>query len=343
MKLPLVDHLRRAWGRYQGDHGDRLAAAVSFYWFLSLFPILLLAIYVFRLLNGDSAVADVRSGLSGYLPSQLVDTLATTVEEHAGKAGVIGLLGLLISGLGWVQALREAIREVWHVTGPKRNLVIRKLIDVVALVGLFATIGASVFVTGLAGSGPRFLLSQLGVDKTSAAILFTKVLGVVLAGIADVVLFLYLFGRLAHVRAPVRQLLPGAVFGACGFVVLKIVGGYYVQHTTTRGEATYGTFAVVAGLLLFLNLISRLVLLAAAFAVTGSPRHGRLAPDEGGSVEQSWAPKVKPQPVEPPVAVPLAGSQKVEVAARATAAVVGMVLAAVAVYAVRAVQGLLRR
>ena len=343
MKLPFADHLRRTWGRYQADHGDRLAAAVTFYWFLSLFPILLIAIFLFRLLNGDSAVADVRSGLSGYLPAQLVDTVATTLEAHAGKAGVIGLLGLLISGLGWIDALREAIREVWHITGTKRNLVVRKLIDVAALVGLFATIGASVFLTGLAGSGPRFLLSQLGVDKTSAAILFTKVLGFVLAGLADVVLFLYLFLRLAHVRAPVRQVLPGAVFGAFGFFVLKLIGGYYVQHTTSRGEATYGTFAVVAGLLLFLNLISRLVLVSAAFAVTGSPGHGRLAPDEGGSMEQSWAPRTKAQQEGPPVAVPIAGSQKVELAARATAAVVGMALAAVAVYALRALQGLLRR
>ncbi len=268
-KAPLVDHLVRAVGRYQADAGDRLAAAVTFYWFLSLFPVLLVAIYVFRLLNGDSATADVQRGLSGYLPTQLVQTIGTTIGENAGKAGIIGLLGLLLSGLGWIDALREAIRSMWHHQVLGGNLVLRRVVDVFVLVGLFATVGLSVFVTGLAGSGPRFLLEQLGVDQASgSAQLFLQVIGLLLAGLADTALFIYLFVRLARVPARVREVLQGAVFGAVGFGVLKLVGGYYVQRTTTRGEATYGTFAVVVGLLLFLNLVSRLVLLSAAFVVT---------------------------------------------------------------------------
>jgi membrane protein len=268
-KRPFVDHLVRTVQRYQADAGDRLAAAVTFYWFLSLFPILLVAIYLFRLVSGDNATADVRSGLSGYLPPQLVDTIAKTLDQQAGKAGLIGAIGLLISGLGWIDALREAIRTIWHQNVQAGNFITRRVADVLVLVGLFVTIGASVFLTGLAGSGPRFLLEQLGVSETGAAIAFTKVLGLLLAGVADIVLFLYLFIRLARVRTPLREVLKGAVFGAVGFAVLKLIGGWYVARTTSKGEATYGTFAVVVGLLLFLNLVSRLVLLSAAFVVTG--------------------------------------------------------------------------
>ena len=268
-RRPFVDHLVRMVGRYQADTGDRLAAAVTFYWFLSLFPVLLVAIYLFKLINGDSAVADVQQGLAGYLPGNLVSTISTTIGKNAGKAGLIGAVGLLFSGLGWIDALREAIRTMWHQNVTAGNFVMRRAIDVLVLVGLFATIGASVFVTGLAGSGPKFLLEQLGVDKSTAAVLFLKVLGFLLAALADVALFLYLFVRLARVPTPVREVLKGAVFGAVGFGVLKLGGGFYVQRTTSKGEATYGTFAVVVGLLLFLNLVSRLILMSAAFVVTG--------------------------------------------------------------------------
>ena len=175
----------RTYQRYQADTGDRLAAAVTFYWFLSLFPILLLVLAGYGYLHsGDSAdqLNDrLKGNLGGFLPTQLVDTLTETLSGAKGKAGLLGLGGLLLSGLGWIDALREAIRTIWHQNVKAGNIVTRKLADIVALVGLFATIGASAFVTGLAGSGPEWLLAQLGVDQTTAAKVFLKVLGVALA------------------------------------------------------------------------------------------------------------------------------------------------------------------
>jgi membrane protein len=62
-RWPLVEHLVRMYQRYQADTGDRLAAAVTFYWFLSLFPILLIAVYFTRLTLGDDAGRQVTTGL----------------------------------------------------------------------------------------------------------------------------------------------------------------------------------------------------------------------------------------------------------------------------------------
>jgi membrane protein len=272
-RLPLLDHLIRAYQRYQADTGDRLAAGVTFYWFLSLFPILLLVLAGYGYLHaGETRVelnARLAKALGDFLPQELVTTLTDTLAGAKGKAGLLGLGGLLISGLGWIDALREAIRTIWHQNVKAGNFVVRKVVDVVALVGLFATIIVSASVTALVGSGPKFVLEQLGVDKTTGAKLLLQVIGIALGVLVDVALFLYLFVRLARVGTPVRQVLKGAVFGAIGFGLIKLLGGYYVQRTTTSGKATYGVFAVVVGLLLFLNLITRLVLLAAAFTVTG--------------------------------------------------------------------------
>ena len=285
-KRPFLDHLVRAVGRYQADTGDRLAAAVTFYWFLSLFPILLVAISLFGYVEGDAARKDVVHGLSGYLPGNLITTIADVVTKAKGKAGLIGLIGTLLSGLGWIDALREAIRTMWHQNVTAGNFIVRRLIDILVLVGLFATIAASAFVTALVGSGPKVVLEQLGVGKGAAAQVFLQGSGFLLGALVDVVLFLFLFVRLARVSAPVRQVLKGAVFGAVGFGILKLVGGFYVQHTTTKGQATYGTFAVVVGLLLFLNLVSRLVLLSAAFAVT-APYDSDIRPSGTADREQA--------------------------------------------------------
>jgi membrane protein len=267
-KAPFLDHLIRMYGRYQADGGDRLAAAVTFYWFLSLFPILLLAISVLGFVYGDGARQHVSSALSGYLPDQLVTTIGDTLDKAKGKAGVIGLVGLLLSGLGWIDGLREAIRSIWHQNVKAGNIVTRKLVDIVVLVGLFATIAASVLITGATTAATGYVIHLLNLSDTTAAHFFTQALAYLLSGVADTLLFLYMFTRLPKVTTPVLKVLRAAIFGAVGFEILKFAGAYYVARTTSKGEATYGTFAVVVGLLLFLNLISRLILLTAAFAVT---------------------------------------------------------------------------
>jgi membrane protein len=306
-KRPFLDHLIRMYGRYQADGGDRLAAAVTFYWFLSLFPILLLAIALLGYVYGDDAPQHVTNALSGYLPDQLVQTIGDTLADAKGKAGLIGLVGLLLSGLGWVDGLREAIRSIWHQNIKAGNIITRKLVDIVVLVGLFATIAASIVITGATTAATGYVLDLLGLADTGAATVFTQVLTYVLATVADTLLFVYMFTRLPRVSTPFRKIVKSAVFGAIGFEVIKFAGAFYVARTTTKGEATYGAFAVVVGLLLFLNLISRWILLTAAFAVT-KPYDSDALPSGTATKEQARKAGIPTEfadsdPDDPPVLV----------------------------------------
>ena len=352
-RRPFLDHLVRTYGRYQADGGDRLAAAVTFYWFLSLFPILLLAIAVLGFVYGDAAPAKVSGGLQGYLPQQLVDTIGETLADAKGKAGLLGLIGLLLSGLGWIDGLREAIRSIWHHNVTAGNLVTRKLVDIVVLVGLLATIGASIVITGATTAATEGVLGVLQVENTQAAKVFTQALAYLLSGVADTALFVYMFTRLPRISSPIRRVLRAAVFGAVGFEVLKFAGAYYVARTTSKGEATYGTFAVVVGLLLFLNLVSRLILLTAAFAVT-APYDSDVAPSGTADREQARQAGIPEAyadngPDDPPTlmvggAAPVSVAEvRVRQAGRVGAGLIGAGLVAVAVYAVSTVRSILRR
>ena len=382
-RRPLLDHLVRTYQRYQADGGDRLASAVTFYWFLSLFPILLIAVYFTRLALGDDAGRQITNGLGPYLGTATASAIGDVVQTSAGKAGLIGLGGTLLSGLGWISALREAIRTVWHQNIKAGNFVVAKVADVIALIGLFAVIGASVVVSGAETAATKNVLSFLGQSDTTGARLVTGVLSYALGAVIDIGVFVYLFLRLAKVPTPFGRVLKGAVFGALGFEVLKFFGAFYIGRTTTKGEATYGTFATVVGLLLFLNLVSRLVLYTAAFTVTapydddvppsgtadaaqarkaGVPEQfvGEELYDDGAptplggalredpDMERSWSPKHAAEPaLEPVVAAaaegPLAGERQVLLAGRALSAASFAVVLAVAVYGLRTLTRLLRR
>ncbi|MCW2621358.1 MAG: putative integral rane protein [Frankiales bacterium] len=335
-RLPLLDHLVRAAQRYKDDKGDRLAAGVTYYFFLSMFPILLLAVSILGYVYGDDARTKVNDALAGSLPAGLADTLGQVLEKAKGKAGVLGLLGLLYAGLGLIAALRDALRTVWHQDPHAGNIVYRKVVDVFVLLGLLATVGVSVAVTGLVTGFSNDLLRLLRLDGRSGAQVYTSVAGIALAVLADLLLFLYLFTRLTDRRSPWKQALRGALLGAVGFEVLKVVGGFYVARTTSKGEATYGTFAVVVGLLLFLFLLCRLILFAAAFTVTA--KGDSDVPPSGTANDID--PKV---PVQVLPSAPVAGTDRVLVAARATAVAGGALLAGVGVYAAATLRQGLRR
>ncbi len=266
-RVPGLDHLIRAGGRYQADTGDRLAAGITYFFFLSIFPILLLTVSILGYVYGDQAPMKVTNALSNSLGPELTTQISDVLTNSKRAVGIVGIVGLLYAGLGFVDALRNGIRTIWHQNVQAGNFLVKKLRDSLTLIGLLGTIFGSVLVTGFLTGFTGTLLSYLSIDNTAPARLFTRLLSYAATLVLDLALFSYLFSRLPKVRAQFPRVLKPALFGAVGFELLKSIGGIYVARTTSN-QATYGAFAVVVGLLLFLYLLSRLILFTAAFAVT---------------------------------------------------------------------------
>jgi membrane protein len=93
-----------------------------------------------------------------------------------------------------------------------------------------------------------------------------RLLSVACAIVFDAIVFLVLFSRLSGTRAPWRGIIRGALFGAVGFEVLKQIATILVGRTTAN--PVYGTFAVLVGLMVWINLASRFALFAAAWTAT---------------------------------------------------------------------------
>jgi membrane protein len=284
-KRPALDHLIRAFGRYQADAGDRQAAAVTFFGFLSFFPILALATSILSYGLGDDAVGTVVNQVNSYAPG-LAEQLGLREilgnNTKAGVAGLIGLAGLLYSGLGWVDALREAIRAIWHHNVKEGNLLVKKARDVLVLLGLGLTILLSVGVSAATGAFTDLALETVGLEKTFAATAVAKVVGIGLGLLTSTGLFLFLFWRLPKVQSPFRRVVKGALLAAVLFELLKRVGAIYIERTTEN--PLYGSFAVIVGLLLWINIVSRMLLICAAWTVT-APYDSDIEPSGTASAQ----------------------------------------------------------
>jgi membrane protein len=265
------DHLARAGGRYERTQGDLMAAGVTYFAFLGLFPVLLLVASIIGLvLAGDALLQKelfdaIRETFPGTVGKQLVRQLADAVDG-AGFIGLIALAGFLYAGLRTMDKLRVGMERIWKGHVDPSDVLRDNLQDLVALVALGAVGLLSLGLTGGVTLATSRVLEFIGLADGPGSGVLTWVVGIALAVSGDVVIFLWLLRVVPSISHPLRLLLPGALFGAAGFEVLKLIGGYYLSLISN--SVTASAFGGAVGLLVWINLVARFAFFTAAWTAT---------------------------------------------------------------------------
>jgi membrane protein len=277
-------HVLAAWESLQQKNGNQYAAAITFFSFLALFPLVLLAVSVtgfvlFAHPHLQQQFFDrVTQNVPGPLGKTLKDALQSAIKNRSG-VGIIGLAGVLLTGLGWIGNLRTAIDAMWGRTPAKVNFFKAKIGNLLVLAGLGAGVVVSVGLTVIGTSLTDQILSALSLDSMPGSTVLLKLLGIALALAGDLVIFWWLLVRLPDVvDVPPRIALKGALLASVGFEVLKIVGTYTIAHTAN--SPTAGPFAGVVAILVWIQLVARLMLFACAWTATLTAEHRALTANQ---------------------------------------------------------------
>jgi len=238
--------------RYSELRGNNLASAVTFQAFVSLFPLMLVVVAIvgFVAAGSDTDVTGsiVRAlGLQGESAEAISNAVATAEENRAATAPV-AILALVWSGLGLVNAFQFAFNQVWQVD--ERGIKDKA-------VGVLWLCGAAVLFVGTAAI--TTVLNWLpGVVAP---------LGIAVGLLVNVGLWVWTFKVLPNRNLPWRALLPGALLGAVGMEILKVVGGIYVPRAVAHSSELYGSLGVVFAVLAWLLFFGRLSVYAAVLNV----------------------------------------------------------------------------
>lgn len=256
-RLPFLKPVAAMQRRYGEVGGDQLAAAFTLQAFLSIFPLLLVALAVLGFVAAGHTDVPGRMvsnlGLKGESAKMLTDAVASA-ERSRKAASIVGFLGLLWSGLGLVGALQHAYNGVWQVN--ERGVKDKVL-------GLFWLGGAAVLFVG--GAAATTALRWLPG--------FLAPVGVLITFVVSLGLWLWTLRVLPNTKLHWRHLLPGAVLGAVGLEVLKAVGAYYVPRAVASSSQLYGSLGIVFAVLAWLLLFGRLVVYSAVLNVTLYEKH----------------------------------------------------------------------
>ena len=244
--------------KFVDDQGGYLAALLTYYGFLSLFPLLLLLVTVLGyLLNGNAHLQQqILSSALTQFPI-IGNQIQTNVHSlHAsGPALVVGILGSLYGGIGVAQAGQNAMNVMWAIPRNRRpNPVKARLRSLIAVLLLGGGVVATTALSGLFAGQGAFGRS-LGWTGT--------VLALVLALAGNTGLFLAGFRFLTADHIPFRHLVPGAIAAAAVWQALQAVGTFYVGHSLRHASQVYGLFGLVLGLLGWLYVAALVVVLCA--------------------------------------------------------------------------------
>ncbi|TDB86020.1 YihY/virulence factor BrkB family protein [Actinomadura sp. KC216] len=268
-RRPWIDHQARAFTRYRERRGDRLAAALTCYGFLSFFPLLALAYSLLGYVVGVSSEARayfVRA-VNSLLPGLSEELQVEQIAQSKTAVGIIGLAALLITGQSWVQVLREGLRDMWgNEPGGGGNYAVKRLWDLAVLAFLGAVLICGMAVSTVTTSATHSVLGWFGLEDVTGAGTGLRLLSLACATAFNTVVFLVLFTRLSGTRAPWRRIFRGALFGAAGFELLKLIATLLIARTTAN--PVYGAFAVLVGLMVWINIVSRFTLFVAAWTAT---------------------------------------------------------------------------
>ena len=270
-------HAWRAWQAYGKRRGPILAGGIAYAGLFSVFGAVVAGFSVFGLVLGsngplfDAVVRAVDDSLPGLLdvpagdgviePSSLVD------PNLVSWTGAIAFLTAVLAGLGWLDALREGVRAMAGLPPLEQNVVKAKLVDV----GVLATFGLAVLASAVlsigTGSAASWLLQQVGLEGGPVASGVLRVAAFLVVAAADALILVVVYRLLAGLHLPWVRMRPAVIGGGMALALLTHLSGLLVGSAGSRNPLL-ATGAVLVGLLVLLNLVSRVMLLAACWMVT---------------------------------------------------------------------------
>jgi membrane protein len=288
-RFGLLDHSVRAYLHFRRRNGSLLAAGLTYYTLIALFPLLLVSFAVggFALSRRPqllSGIDDrVRSWVSPELGQQLVDLINSAVAAHA-SVGVIGLVWAAWVGMVWMMRLREALGRIWDHPPDSAGVVRTLLSDLVAVIWTLVVVVVTMVLTALGHAKPmEAALRLLGIPEFAVLDWLFRAISVLISFFVTWLMFSWVIVRLPRESVGVVASMKAGLIAAAGFELFKQLGSIYLRMVL-RSPAS-ATFGPVLGLTVFAFVTWLLVLFSAAWAATSDdPRTQHFDPPGPGGL-----------------------------------------------------------
>jgi membrane protein len=257
--------LKRTLKEYKADNLTDLAAALTYYGVLAIFPMLIVLVSLLGLI-GHSATQPLVENLSKVAPGPAREIFTNAIQNIQRSKGtavilfIVGLAGALWAASGYIAGFMRASNVIWDVeegrpiwkTIPLRLLVtlITALLLTLSAIAVIVTGSLAKQVGGLIGVSSG-VVTVWDIAKWPVMILFVSLM------------FSILYYASPNVRQPgFRWVTPGGVFAVLAWIVASFAFALYVASFSSYNK-TYGALGGVVAFLVWLWITNIVILLGA--------------------------------------------------------------------------------
>ncbi len=270
----------RVFNRYTGHHAPLLAAGMSYQALFAVFA----GVYVgFTLaglwLSANPAVWGALIDLiNGFIPGllrapgsnadALVDPDAIVQPLTLSISGIIALVGLVATSIGWIGATRTAVRGTFRLPNDTTFFLLLTLRDLALALALGLALVAAAVISVLSTSALGLIAGVLGASTSSTGfVLLSQTVGILLVCAIDTLTLVALIRVIAGIRVPGGILWRGALLGGAAMTALQLLGGSLLGGAAAN--PLLASFTALIGVLIWFNLMNQLLLLIACWIATG--------------------------------------------------------------------------
>jgi membrane protein len=278
----------RVFQNYSTVQGPILASGLAYQAIFAIFAALWVGFSIAGLVIAGNAqlqepiistISDAVPGLiKGSDGNGAIDPSVLLKASVLGWTGAIALVGVLVTALGWLASARSAIRVIFGLPQPKTNFVILKLRDLAVGIGFAIALIVSAALSAAGSLLTTTLLPLIGVSSHSVVgAVFAKIITLAVMFALDATILGTFFRVVSGVNIPWKRLRGGALVGAAGLGVLKVLGGSLLG--VSKNNPLLASFAVILGLLIFFNFVCQVILISASWIrVAMDDRHLAMDP-----------------------------------------------------------------
>jgi len=304
--LTLADVIKEAVNEFLADNCPHLAAGISYYLILSLFPLLLAAFSIFGFIVQIAHIevnveAEMVRVITDFIPisADWVVGVIQGAARGAGAAGIIAVVGLLWAGLAVFNALRKSLNTAWGIKQP-RPFLHERLMEFVMMIGFGALMLTSMGMTAAFKVIRERSLPVLGEQFMEGSLAWQSVV-IAISVFISFLAFLFLYKMVPNTKVSWRHAAIGALVAAVLFEIVKNIFIWFVANSTTY-SFVYGYISTIIALMTW-SYVSAVILLFCAKIISIYPRIKASLSAEALAGESAKEKLLKLTPVPPTIFV----------------------------------------
>lgn len=266
--------LKAALDSYNSHDGTFISAALAYYFFFTLFPLILALITIgslfFESERAKAAVIDIISRAVPVFQNVIVQNVDQVLRQR-GAVGILAALGFIYSASGLFGALLAVENRIWACPAARPSYIQRLL--AIALVLVFS---AFLFLTAMVTTVFETVVDlarRAGLQPQAAMVLYS-VTSIIGSAAISAAVFLFIYWQLPATKVYLADAWPAALAAALVWEGVRLLYAWYLSRFTNF-SLVYGSLAAIIGLLSWLYLTGFILLLGAELSGQIAERRGR--------------------------------------------------------------------